>query len=119
MMARDSITRTGARTRGVERRRSLAWWCSTEQVDSDIEPKNGSWSFGFPTVALWLALGLHQDGTRRGGGRMRRPLRRARKARERMARHFCRQVNCSAFCAKPRRKLATAASARAAGLALA
>jgi len=37
MMARDSITRTGARTRGVERRRSLAWWCSTEQVDSDIE----------------------------------------------------------------------------------
>src|SRR5215831_13591899 len=36
-MARDSITRTGARTRGVERRRSLAWRCSTEQVVSGSE----------------------------------------------------------------------------------
>src|SRR5215831_5130328 len=36
-MARDSITRTGARTRGVERRRSLAWRCSTEQVASGSE----------------------------------------------------------------------------------
>src|SRR5215467_6723921 len=36
-MARDSITRTGARTRGVERHRSLAWRCSTEQVVSGSE----------------------------------------------------------------------------------
>src|SRR6516225_8033187 len=31
MMERDSTTRTGARTPGVERRWSLAWRCSTEQ----------------------------------------------------------------------------------------
>ena len=29
--------RTGARAPGVERRRSLAWRCSPEQVDSDTE----------------------------------------------------------------------------------
>jgi hypothetical protein len=32
MMAQDSITWTGARAPGVERRTSLAWRCSTEQV---------------------------------------------------------------------------------------
>jgi hypothetical protein len=32
MMVQDSITWTGARAPGVERRMSLAWRCSTEQV---------------------------------------------------------------------------------------
>src|SRR5262252_6744648 len=32
MMVQDSITWTGARAPGVERRTSLAWRCSTEQV---------------------------------------------------------------------------------------
>ena len=69
--------------------------------------------------AVAVAFRLHQPGASRGGARRRRPLRNAWKARERMARHFCIRVNCSAFCARPRRKTATAASARAAGLALA
>jgi hypothetical protein len=46
-------------------------------------------------------------------------LRNAWKARDTIARHFCRRVNCSAFLARPRRKAATAASALAAGSALA
>src|SRR5262252_10177134 len=37
MMGQDNITWTGARAPGVERCRSLAWRCSTEQVDSDTE----------------------------------------------------------------------------------
>src|SRR5215471_14765437 len=37
MMGQDNITWTGARAPGVERRRSLAWRCSPEQVDSDTE----------------------------------------------------------------------------------
>src|SRR5262252_2619242 len=37
MMVQDSITWTGARAPGVERRMSLAWRCSTEQVASDTE----------------------------------------------------------------------------------
>src|SRR5271157_4883884 len=48
-----------------------------------------------------------------------RPLRNAWKACDKIARHFCRRVNCSAFLARPRRKAATAASALAAGSALA
>jgi len=35
MMGQDNITWTGARAPGVERCRSLAWRCSTEQVTSD------------------------------------------------------------------------------------
>src|SRR5271166_4542949 len=54
-----------------------------------------------------------------GGARSARPLRNAWKARDRIARHFCRRVNCSALLAKPRRKTAAAASALAAGFALA
>ena len=50
---------------------------------------------------------------------MRRLLRTARKARERIACHVWGRANCSAFSAKPRRNSAAAASARAAGLALA
>ena len=46
-------------------------------------------------------------------------MRNAWKARDKIARHVCRRVNCSAFLARPRRKAATAASARAAGSALA
>src|SRR5262249_60584869 len=37
MMGQDNITWTGARAPGVERCRSLAWRCSTEQVASDTE----------------------------------------------------------------------------------
>src|SRR5215831_13616876 len=37
MMDQDNITWTGARAPGVERRRSLAWRCSTEQVASGSE----------------------------------------------------------------------------------
>src|SRR5215831_15723662 len=37
MMGQDNITWTGARAPGVERCRSLAWRCSTEQVASDPE----------------------------------------------------------------------------------
>src|SRR5262252_10581890 len=37
MMGQDNITWTGARAPGVERRRSLAWRCSTEQVASGTE----------------------------------------------------------------------------------
>src|SRR5215472_4983749 len=37
MMGQDNITWTGARAPGVERRRSLAWRCSTELVASDTE----------------------------------------------------------------------------------
>src|SRR5262249_29315872 len=37
MMGQDNITWTGARAPGVERRRSLAWRCSTEQVASGSE----------------------------------------------------------------------------------
>src|SRR5262249_36203616 len=37
MMGQDNITWTGARAPGVERPRSLAWRCSTEQVTSDTE----------------------------------------------------------------------------------
>jgi hypothetical protein len=36
MMDQDTITWTGARAPGVERRMSLAWRCSTEQVTSDF-----------------------------------------------------------------------------------
>src|SRR5215470_1724784 len=36
-MDQDSTTWTGARAPGVERRMSLAWRCSTEQVVSDSE----------------------------------------------------------------------------------
>jgi len=36
-MERDSTTRSGARAPGVERRWSLAWRCSTEQIISDSE----------------------------------------------------------------------------------
>ncbi len=46
-------------------------------------------------------------------------MRKAWKARDRIARHFCSRVNCSAFLARPWRKAATAASARAAGSAMA
>src|SRR5271165_4963589 len=66
-----------------------------------------------------FAFGLHQVGARRGGARRRRPLRKAWKARDRIARQVCRRVNCSAFLARPRRNAATAASALAAGSALA
>src|SRR5215469_5339671 len=37
MRGQDNITWTGARAPGVERCRSLAWRCSTEQVDFDTE----------------------------------------------------------------------------------
>src|SRR5208282_4480326 len=67
----------------------------------------------------FFAFWLHQLDARRCGARSRRPLRNAWKARDRIARHVCRRVNCSAFWAKPRRNAATAASALAAGLALA
>ena len=46
-------------------------------------------------------------------------MRKAWKARDRIARQVSRRVKCSAFLARPRRKAATAASALAAGLALA
>jgi hypothetical protein len=59
----------------------------------------------------FFAFGLHQLGARRGGARRRRPLRKAWKARDRIARQVSRRVNCSAFLARPRRNAATAASA--------
>jgi hypothetical protein len=37
LMARDSITRIGARAPGVERCRSLAWRCFHRQMTSDSE----------------------------------------------------------------------------------
>src|SRR5208337_752278 len=70
-------------------------------------------------VLRFCAFWLHQIGASRGGARSGRPLRNAWKARDRMARHFCGRVNCSALLAKPRRKTAAAASALAAGFALA
>ena len=81
-----------------------------------VQPKNGSCGFG---ILRCFALWLHQLGARRGGARRRRPLSKAWKARDRIDRHVCKRVNCSAFLAKPRRNVATAASAFAAGSALA
>lgn len=88
-------------------------------ADANIQPRISSSPARRTGERPFFALWLHQAGASRGGARNWRPLRNAWKARERIARHVCGLVNCSAFFVRPRRNPATAASARAAGLALA